>query len=91
MQIKLLDLDNGREVVVEMDGRAHVVDLIQRLRELGVIRPNETAMLGVLMDSRRIAYVPAANLEQLAAYARQRNAVIAFRRFPIHGYALPPR
>jgi len=39
MQIKLLDLDNGREVVVEMDGRAHVVDLIQRLRELGVIRP----------------------------------------------------
>ncbi|MCI4464459.1 MAG: hypothetical protein JHC22_01510, partial [Thermoproteus sp.] len=53
MQIKLFDLDNGREVVVEIDGRAHVVDLIQRLRELGVIRPNETAMLGVSMDSKR--------------------------------------
>ena len=63
----------------------------KRLRELGIIRPNETAMLGVSMDSKRIAYVPAANLEQLAAYARQRNAVIAFRRFPIHGYAPPPR
>jgi NADH-quinone oxidoreductase subunit D len=87
MQIRLFDLDHKREVVVEIDGKAHVVDLIQKLRDAGVIRPNETAMIGVPIDEKRIAYVPSANLEQLVAYASQRKTVIAFRRYPIHGYA----
>jgi hypothetical protein len=86
MQIRLFDLDNKREVVVEIDGKAHVVDLIQKLRDVGVIRPNETAMIGVPIDEKRIAYVPAVNLEQLAAYANQRKTVVAFKRYPIHGY-----
>ncbi len=86
MQIRLFDLDNKKEIVVEIDGKAHIVDLIQRLRELGVIRQNETAMIGVPLGEKRIAYVPAANLEQLATYANQRKVAIVFRRFPIHGY-----
>jgi len=86
MQIRLFDLDNKREVVVDVDGKAHVTDLIQRLRELGVIRRDETAIIGIPLDERRIAYVPTVNLEQLAAYANQRKTIIAFRRFPIHGY-----
>jgi NADH-quinone oxidoreductase subunit D len=87
MQLRLFDLDHKREVVVEIDGKAHVVDLIQKLRDAGVIKPNETAMIGVPIDEKRIAYVPSTNLEQLVAHANQRKTVIAFRRYPIHGYA----
>jgi len=87
MQIRLFDLDNRQEVVVEIDGKAHVVDLIQKLRELGVLKQNETAMVGVPLDDKRIAYVPSANLEQLVAYVNQKKTVIAFRRYTIHGYA----
>lgn len=86
MQLRLFDLDYKKEVVVEIDGKAHIVDLIQRLREMGIIKQNETAIIGVPLDEKRVAYVPAANLEQLVAYANQRKIVIAFRRFPIHGY-----
>jgi NADH-quinone oxidoreductase subunit D len=43
-------------------------------------------MIGVPIDEKRIAYVPAVNLEQLVAYANQRKTVVAFRRYPIHGY-----
>jgi hypothetical protein len=86
MQIRLFDLDNRREVVVEIDGKAHVVDLIQKLRELGVLKQNETAMVGVPLDDKRIAYVPSVNLEQLVAYVNQKKTVIAFRRYPIHGH-----
>jgi hypothetical protein len=86
MQIRLFDLDNRREVIVEIDGKAHVVDLIQKLRELGILKQNETAIVGVPLDDKRIAYVPSANLEQLVAYANQKKTVIAFRRYPIHGY-----
>jgi hypothetical protein len=86
MQIRLFDLDNKREVVVEIDGKAHVVDLIQKLRELGILKQNETAIVGVPLDDKRIAYVPSVNLEQLVAYVNQRKTVIAFRRYPIHGY-----
>ncbi len=86
MQIRLFDLDNKREVVVEIDGKAHVVDLIQKLRDVGVLKQNETAIVGVPLDDKRIAYVPSVNLEQLVAYVNQRKTVIAFRRYPIHGY-----
>jgi NADH-quinone oxidoreductase subunit D len=86
MQIRLFDLDNKREVVVEIDGKAHIGDLIQKLRELGVLKQNETAMVGVPLDDKRIAYVPSVNLEQLVAYVNQKKTVIAFRRYPIHGH-----
>jgi hypothetical protein len=50
------------------------------------LKQNETAMVGVPLDDKRIAYVPSVNLEQLVAYVNQRKTVIAFRRYPIHGY-----
>jgi len=87
MQIRLFDLDNRREILVEIDGKAHLVDLIQKLKELGVLKQNETAMVGVPLDDKRITYVPSANLEQLVAYVNQKKTVIAFKRYPIHGYA----
>ncbi|WP_148682436.1 hypothetical protein [Pyrobaculum neutrophilum] len=85
MQIRLFDLDQRREVIVDIDGKAHVTELIRRLKEMGVLRQNEAAMIGVPLDEKRIAYVPAANVEQLVAYANQKKTVIAFRRYPLYG------
>lgn len=85
MQLRLFDLDKKQEVVVEIDEKAHPLAIVDKLREMGLLGQREAAMFGVTLDEKRIAYVPAATVEQLAAYAAQKKTVIVFRRYPVHG------
>ncbi|MFN3803752.1 MAG: hypothetical protein ACK4SY_01705 [Pyrobaculum sp.] len=84
MRLKLVDLDRGAEVEVEIEREAHPTGIVDRLRELGLLNQHETAIFGVSLDGRRVHYVPAATVEQLAAYSSQTKQPICFKRFAIH-------
>ncbi|RFA97740.1 hypothetical protein [Pyrobaculum aerophilum] len=86
MRIRLLDLDRGGAVELEVDEKAHPTSIIEKLREMGLVSRYETVMFGVTPNGRQIFYVPAATIEQLVAYSNQTKQPISFRRFPIHGY-----
>ncbi|MEZ0249067.1 MAG: hypothetical protein ABWJ97_07310 [Thermoproteus sp.] len=85
MKVRLLDLDRGGEVEVEISPEASLLELIERLKAVGALSAREAAVVGVTADGRTVAYVPAANVAQLAAYSNQIRAALAFRRFPLHG------
>ncbi|MFN7106125.1 MAG: hypothetical protein ACK4M3_06035 [Pyrobaculum sp.] len=86
MRLKLVDLDRGAEVEIEIEREAHPTKIIDKLRELGLLKQYETAIFGVSLDGRRLYYLPAATVEQLAAYSSQTKQPICFRRFSIHRY-----
>ncbi|MEZ0319843.1 MAG: hypothetical protein ABWK05_07635 [Pyrobaculum sp.] len=85
MRLKLIDIESGREVEVEVEKEAHPTKLIDKLRELGVLSPREMALLGTSPDGRRIYYVPAATVEQLAAYLSLTKQLLYYKKYPIHG------
>lgn len=85
-RLKLLDLDRGVEVEVEIEPWRHPSTVVEKLRELGVVKHDETITLGVSTGGRQIYYVPAATVEQLAAYLAQSRQKLCFRRFSIHRY-----
>ncbi|MEM1597155.1 MAG: hypothetical protein QXP31_11550 [Pyrobaculum sp.] len=85
IRLKLIDIETGREVEVEVEKEAHPTKLIEKLRELGVLTPRETANFGTSPDGRHIYYVPAATVEQLAVYLNQTKQLLYFKKYPIHG------
>ncbi|MEL9990125.1 MAG: hypothetical protein QXP98_02795 [Thermoproteus sp.] len=86
MKVRLLDLDRGGEVEVDIGPEASLLELVERLRSAGALGAREAAVVGVSADGKTVAYVPAANVAQLVAYAGQVRAALAFKRFPIHGF-----
>jgi len=88
-RLKLVDIDTKNVVEIDVDGQAHPTKIIDKLKELGILKPNETAMFGVSPDERHIYYVPAATVDQLIAYLNQTKQILYYRRYPIHGYRGP--
>ncbi|MEM0463268.1 MAG: hypothetical protein QXS00_06795 [Pyrobaculum sp.] len=86
MKVRLLDLDRGGAVEVEVDEKAHPIAIIDKLKELGIVGKFETVIFGVSPNGRQVFYVPAATVAQLVAYSNQTKQPLCFRRFPIHGY-----
>lgn len=86
MRLKLLDLDRGVEIEVEIEPERHPSVLVEKLREMGLVKHQETIALGVSPNGKQIYYVPAANVRQLVAYSAQSKQQLCFKRFPIHKY-----
>lgn len=86
MRVRLLDLDRGVEVEVEVERGAHPTKIVDKLRAAGLVSPREAVMFGVSPNRRQVFYVPAATVEQLVAYTNQTKQTLCFRRFPIHQY-----
>jgi len=60
---RLVDIDAKNAVEIDIDSQAHPTKIIDKLKELGILRPNETAMFSASPDERHIYYVPATTVD----------------------------